>query len=143
VWKMRTGRNQVVVAGNLPERASESGAIARLEQRTLALERQLSSVRFLLGSILGSAAGIFLGDRPGAVIGLIAGGGIALFGRLIPALLAGGIAGGFIAYEQFADDIGTVAGVVVDTLFAGCVSEIGRPVRRDRATLPCGPTDPA
>jgi hypothetical protein len=134
VRKAGSPRACVEAMRTVSDGTGERGEIARLEQRAHALERQLSTVRFLLGSILGAGAGILLNDRPGAVYGLIAGGAIALFGRLIPALVAGAIAGGLIAYGQFADEIAAVPGVVAGTLLAGCVLEIGRPVRRNPST---------
>jgi hypothetical protein len=141
VRKLRS-RKTVEAVKIVPRPPGEHGAIARLEQRTHALERQLSTVRFLLGTFLGAGAGIFLGDRVGAVVGLIAGGVIALLARLIPALLAGAIAGGLIAYGQFTDEFAAAAGAVVGALFAGCVLEIGRPLRRNPSEGSRDTTDP-
>jgi hypothetical protein len=90
------------------------------------LERQLATVRFLLGGMFGAAAGVALGDRPGAALGLLAGGAIALLGRVAPAVLAGGVTGGFVGSNHFPDDWGVVAGAVIGGLLAGCVAEVGR-----------------
>jgi ATP-dependent Clp protease ATP-binding subunit ClpA len=99
---------------------------AAYETRIKALERQLATVRFLLGGMLGAGSGVVLGDRLGLVVGLLAGCGLAWFGRIIPAGLAGGIAGGVIGAGQFGGDVGGVAGAAVGALLAGAVTEIGR-----------------
>jgi hypothetical protein len=100
--------------------------LTRAEARVHALNRQLVTVRFLLGALLGAGAGVSLGDRPGAALGMILGAGTALLGRFIPALLAGAVAGGFVGSAHFAGDGGAVAGAVVGALLAGCVAEVGR-----------------
>jgi hypothetical protein len=96
------------------------------ETRIKALERQLTTVRFLFGGVLGAAGGVAVGDRLGLVVGLLVGCCVAWFGRLVPALLAGGIAGGMIGSGQFGGDVGAVAGAAVGALLAGAVTEVGR-----------------
>jgi ATP-dependent Clp protease ATP-binding subunit ClpA len=100
-----------------------------VDDRIRALERQLATVRFLLGAILGAGAGIPTGDRIGVLAGLLVGGGVALFGRLIPAILVGGFAGVYVGSTQFGDQAATVAGAVGGALIAACVVEVGGPVR--------------
>ncbi len=113
--------------GGPPGAQADAGVTARLEQRTRALERQLVTVRFLLGCVLGAGAGASLGDRVGLAVGLLAGGAVALVGRLVPALLAGGVAGAFVGATYFAGDGGAAAGAAVGGLLAACVAEVGRP----------------
>jgi ATP-dependent Clp protease ATP-binding subunit ClpC len=116
--------------------------LAEIEARTRALERQLGNARFLLGGILGAGAGALVDERLGAVVGLLAGGGVALFGRLVPALLAGGIAGSYVASTHLGGEVATVAGAAGGALLAACVAEIGRPVRPVRVDGPPGNGDP-
>jgi hypothetical protein len=120
----------------------EAGRLAGVEARTRALERQLSNVRFLLGGILGAGAGSLAGDRLGAVVGLLVGCGVALFGRLIPTLVAGGVGGGYVASMHFGGEVAAVAGAVGGALLAACVAEIGRPSRPGRADGVPGGEDP-
>jgi hypothetical protein len=107
----------------------EGDRLAALEARTRALENQLTTARFLLGGILGTAAGALLGDRPGAAAGLLVGCGTVLLNSKIPALFAGAVAGGFVAANHFGDEIAAVVGAVIGALLSACVSEIGRPPR--------------
>jgi hypothetical protein len=97
-----------------------------LETRIKALERQLVTVRFLLGGTLGAGSGFVFGDRFGLAVGLLTGCCVAWFGRLVPALLAGGVAGGMIGAGQFGGDVGGVAGAAVGAMLGSCVAEIGR-----------------
>jgi ClpA/ClpB-like protein len=112
--------------------ADQAGRWLPLELRTRALEQQLANVRLLLGALFGAGVGVMLVGRLGALVGLLVGGGIALFGRLIPALFAGAIAGGCVASTQFGDEIATIAGAVVGALLSACVAEVGRPSRSAR-----------
>ncbi len=95
-------------------------------EKILHLQRQFSTVRFLLGAILGAGAGVVFGDRIGLVAGLLTGCCVALVGRRLPAILAGGATGGFFASGQFDSDIAGLVGAVGGALLAVCVVEIGR-----------------
>ncbi len=122
-----------IIKARLAERktanTSEPSATPSNEQETRirALERQLATVRFLLGTILGTGAGFVLGDRLGAAVGLLAGGAVALVGRVAPAVVVGAVAGAFVASAQFGNDVGIAAGAAVGALLASCVAEVGRP----------------
>jgi hypothetical protein len=118
-----------VMAAHLEELVTASRLAARQGDRIRALERQLVTVRFLLGCVLGAGAGVSLGDRVGLAVGLLAGGAVALVGRLVPALLAGGVAGAFVGAAHFAGDGGAAAGAAVGGLLAACVAEVGRPAK--------------
>ena len=100
---------------------------ANVHARLLALERQLTTVRFLFGAVLGVAAGVLAGGREGALVGLLAGASLAYLGRLVPAALAGGLAGALVGAAHLADLGGGYAGAALGALLAGCVAEVGRP----------------
>jgi hypothetical protein len=103
--------------------------LADAQARLLTLERQLVTVRFLLGAALGVAAGLLAGGREGALVGLLAGASLAYLGRLVPAALAGGLAGALVGAAHLADLGGGYAGAALGALLAGCVAEVGRPPR--------------
>jgi hypothetical protein len=129
--KLPEGLNKIDDAGPAKIGAKKPAAAAdqlsaAQDARIKALERQLVTVRFLLGGMLGAGSGVVLGDRLGLVVGLLAGCCVAWFGRLVPALLAGGVAGGMIGAGQFGGDIGGVAGAAVGALLGSCVAEVGR-----------------
>ncbi len=109
------------------EPAATSRLAARQADRLRAMERQLVTVRFLLGCVLGAWAGASLGDHLGLAVGLLVGGAVALVGRLVPALLAGGVAGAFVGASHFGGDGGGAAGAAIGALLAACVAEVGRP----------------
>jgi hypothetical protein len=132
-------RHEPGVPRKLP---AEADRLAEMETRTRALEGQLANVRFLLGGVLGAGAGALVDDRLGAAVGLLVGGGVALFGRLIPAVLAGGVAGGYAASLHFGGEVAAVAGAVGGALLAACVVEIGRPSRPGKADGVPGREDP-
>jgi hypothetical protein len=102
------------------------------DERIRALERQLGTVRFLFGAFLGTAAGALAGGGLGAVAGFLAGCAVALWGRLVPALLAGTLGGALAGWVHVGNDAAAVFGAVLGALLAGCVAELGQPPARSR-----------
>jgi hypothetical protein len=107
-----------------------------LQGRIVALDRQLASVRFLLGAFAGAFAGWLLGDQTGAVVGLLAGGCVAALGRLLPAALAGGAVGSLIGSIHLTQQGGGLAGALLGLLVASSIAEVGRLPGRSRSC--CG-----
>jgi hypothetical protein len=96
-----------------------------LTARVHALERQLWNLRLLLGSLAGASAGAMLFEQTGALVGLLVGGAVALLGRALPALLAGGVAGALLGLHHLPTDGGAGTGGLLGALAALCIVEIG------------------
>jgi hypothetical protein len=122
--KIDAARSAKISAAKLAVAADQLSA--GQDARIKALERQLVTVRFLLGGMLGAGSGFVFGERFGLAVGLLTGCCVALFGRLVPALVAGGIAGGLIGSGQLGGDVGALAGAVVGATLASCIVEVGR-----------------
>jgi hypothetical protein len=100
--------------------------LAEQHKRIRALEGQLATVRLLFGTLLGVLAGALLGGGAGSLVGLLTGGVLALWGRLLPALLAGAGAGALSGWAHLGDGAGALTGALVGSLLAGCTAELGR-----------------
>jgi hypothetical protein len=105
------------------ERLTESDRIRSLEQ-------QLWNVRIVLGALAGALAGALLGSQMGAVLGLLLGGGVAAFGRRIPAALLAGGAGLVLGSAHLPTNGGSLAGALLGALVGVLIAEIGRPSGR-------------
>jgi hypothetical protein len=113
----------MVVTGQLWRQRSR---LDDLEKRLHSLEGRLGSARFLLGALAGALAGVLLAAHTGAVLGLIAGGFLAVLGRFVPAALGGGLAGALLGTTYLADAGGGVTGALVGASLAACIVEVGR-----------------
>jgi hypothetical protein len=94
------------------------------------LERQLWNVRLLFGALLGASAGALFAGQTGALLGLLAGGALAVLGRALPAAAAAGTAGALLGPIHLASEGGAVAGGLLGVLLAVCVVEVGRTRKR-------------
>jgi hypothetical protein len=103
-----------------------------LSARVHALERQLWNLRLLLGSLAGASAGAVLFAQTGALVGLLVGGAVAMLGRALPALLAGGAAGALLGLHHLPAEGGPGVGGLIGALAALCIAEIGPRRRRDK-----------
>ena len=102
-----------------------------LAARVQALERQLWNLRLLLGSLAGAGAGAMLFEQTGALAGVLVGGALALLGRGIPAMLAGGAAGALVGLRHLPAEGGAGTAGLLGALAALCIVEIG-PKRRGK-----------
>ncbi len=105
-----------------------------LSARVHALERQLWNLRLVLGALAGASAGAVLFAQTGALVGLLVGGAVAMLGRALPALLAGGTAGALLGLHHLPTDGAAGTGGLLGALAALCIVEIGpRPRRKKEA----------
>jgi hypothetical protein len=95
-------------------------------ERIGSLERQLWSLRVLLGAAAGAIASALIWKDKGLVVeGLILGGIIAGLGGRILGVLAGGITGASLASVHLGSDGGGLAGALLGALAGFLIAEIG------------------
>ncbi len=117
-----------------PQVAMHQAQIGVLEHQISTLERQLVNLRFLLAGVMGTGAGFFLYGQTGALLGLLGALLLTFVGRLIPAVLAGGVTGAFLGNTHLGGEYGVLAGALLAALLVVGVAEVG-PTRPGRKPL--------
>jgi hypothetical protein len=110
--------------------AEKDALLSSERERIRSLERQLWNVRVVLGALAGSLAGALFAAQMGAVLGLIVGGGMAAFGRRLPAALAGGATGLLLGSAHLPSEGGGLAGALLGALAGFLIAEVGGPSSR-------------